>query len=87
MTKYLNEIDGYTNFALVSQIEVEPRCFEDAVKELVWCKSKDEEMVAIKKNATWDLVDPPTKNEVIGVKWLYKSSMQMMDQYKGTNQG
>lgn len=30
-------------------------------------------MAAIKKNATWELVDPPTEKEVIGVKWLYKT--------------
>lgn len=72
-TKYLNEIYGYTNFALMSHIEEELRCFEDAVEELVLCKSMDEEMATIKKNATWELMDPPTKKEVIGVKWLYKT--------------
>eukprot|EP00253_Pinus_taeda_P013542 PITA_13542 len=51
----------------------EPRCFEDTVKELVWCKEMDEEMETIKKNATWELVDPPTEKEVFGVKWLYKT--------------
>eukprot|EP00253_Pinus_taeda_P027695 PITA_27695 len=57
----------------MSQIEAEPRCFEDAVKELVWCKAMDEEMTEIKKNATWELVDPPIEKEVIGVKWSYKT--------------
>lgn len=33
----------------------------------------DDEMVAIKKDATWELVDPPSEKEVIGVKWLYKT--------------
>ena len=72
-TKSLNEIYGYTNFALMSQIEAEPRCFEDAVKELIWFKAMDKEMAAIKKNETWALADPPTQKEVIGVKWFYKT--------------
>lgn len=33
-TKYLNEIYGYTNFCLKSQIEVEPRCYKDAVAQV-----------------------------------------------------
>jgi len=67
-------------------IEVEQRCFEDVVKDLVWCKAMDGVMATIKKNATWELVDPHTEKEVIGVKWLYKT-MWLMDQYKGTKQG
>lgn len=35
-TKYLNDMYGCNNFAFMSQIEVEPRCFEDALKQLVW---------------------------------------------------
>eukprot|EP00253_Pinus_taeda_P028745 PITA_28745 len=48
-------------FNLPCEIEAKPRCFEDAVKDFVWCKAMDEEMAAIKKNATWELVDPPTQ--------------------------
>lgn len=45
----------------MSQIEAEPRCFEDAVKESMWWKAMDEEMVSIKRNETWELVNPPTE--------------------------
>ena len=31
-----------------------------------------EEMEAIEKNSTWDLVEPPVKCMLIGVKWIYK---------------
>eukprot|EP00253_Pinus_taeda_P007475 PITA_07475 len=74
--KYTEEAEVEEDFFLHTtkeEIEAKPRCFEDAVKELVWCKEVDEEMATIKKNATWELVDPPTEKEVIGVKWLYKT--------------
>eukprot|EP00253_Pinus_taeda_P020850 PITA_20850 len=33
----------------------------------------DEEMNAIERNKTWDLVELPKGKEVIGVKWVYKT--------------
>ena len=33
----------------------------------------DEEINAIKKNKTWELVDLPKGKEVIAVKWVYKT--------------
>ena len=33
----------------------------------------DEEIGAIEKNNTWELVDLPNDKEVIGVKWVYKT--------------
>ena len=31
----------------------------------------DEELQAIKKNETWDLVELPEGNNAIGLKWVY----------------
>ena len=50
----------------MSQSEAEPRCFEYAVKALIWCEAMDEKMETIKKNETWELVDPPIEKEVMG---------------------
>ena len=33
----------------------------------------DEEIKSIEKNQTWDLVDIPKENDVISVKWVYKT--------------
>ena len=33
----------------------------------------DEEINAIERNKTWDLVELPKGKEVIGVKWVYKT--------------
>ena len=71
--KSLNEIYGYSNFGLMSHIEAEPRFFEDATKHEFWCKAMDKEIAAIKRNETWELVDPPTEKSVISVKWVYKT--------------
>ena len=35
---------------------VEPICFDDSMGDTNWEKSRDEEMVALDANETWDLV-------------------------------
>ena len=35
----------------------------------------DEELNAIEKNKTWELVDLPKGKEVVGVKWVYKTKI------------
>ena len=52
---------------------IEPGSFEEAEKEEVWLNAMKEEMRMIEKNKTWELVDPPTDREVIGVKWIFKT--------------
>lgn len=32
-----------------------------------------EELAAIQKNATWELVDLPKDKKVIGVKWIFRT--------------
>eukprot|EP01018_Ginkgo_biloba_P000406 Gb_07443 [translate_table: standard] len=60
------------NFALFSQIQVEPTVFEEATKKQVWIDAMNEEMEAIHRNNTWELVQLPKDKHVIGVKWIYK---------------
>ena len=50
----------------------EPSSYEVAVKEEIWRIAMKEEMEAIEKNLTWDLVKPPENCRPIGVKWIYK---------------
>ena len=33
----------------------------------------DEEITAIERNQTWELVDLPEGKKVIGLKWVYKT--------------
>ncbi|KAH9316652.1 hypothetical protein KI387_025279, partial [Taxus chinensis] len=50
-----------------------PIYFEETIKNEVWEKSMDDEIDAITKNQTWELMDLPKGKDVIGVKWLYKT--------------
>ena len=47
--------------------------FEEAAKKCEWCKAMEEELWAIQKNETWDLVDSLEGKNVIGLKWVYRT--------------
>ncbi|XP_068343981.1 uncharacterized mitochondrial protein AtMg00810-like [Pyrus communis] len=49
--------------------------FDDAVKEDTWKVAMQKEINVIVKNKTWELVDKPCDNSVIGVKWIYKTKL------------
>ena len=51
-------------FALYCHVD-DPIHFEEAVKDKKWIDVMDEEMNAIEKNKTWELVDLPKGKEVI----------------------
>eukprot|EP00253_Pinus_taeda_P036216 PITA_36216 len=59
-------------FALYCHVD-DPIHFEDAIKDKKWIEAMNEEMNAIERNKTWDLVELPNGKEVIGVKWVYKT--------------
>ena len=61
-------------FALYCNVEY-PIHFEEAVKDQKWLYAMDEEMNAIEKNNTWELVDLLKGKEVIGLKWIYKTKI------------
>ncbi|KAL3522542.1 hypothetical protein ACH5RR_015376 [Cinchona calisaya] len=47
--------------------------FEEAVEKGEWKKAMKEELAAIKKNDTWELVDLPKNNMAIAVKWIFRT--------------
>jgi len=59
-------------FALYCHVD-DPIHFEDEIKDKKWIEAMDEEINAIERNKTWDLVGLPKGKEVIGVKWVYKT--------------
>jgi hypothetical protein len=46
--------------------------FEEAVRNKKWQVTMDEEITAIEKNNTWELVEFVEEYQPIGVKWVYK---------------
>jgi len=49
--------------------------FEEIIKDENKVQAMDEEIEAIEKNDTWDLVDFPKDKNLIGVKWVYKTKL------------
>lgn len=67
----INQIDDHvTHFALFA--DCDPATFENAIKEAKWRKPMDEEITAIERSDTWELVDIPQGQKTVGVKWLFK---------------
>ena len=77
------ESEHISQFALF--VDCDPVLFEEAVKDEKWQKAMVEEMKAIEKNSTWELVDLPKGEKAIGVKWVYKTKRKPngeIDKYK-----
>ncbi|KAI5349042.1 hypothetical protein L3X38_001929 [Prunus dulcis] len=56
---------------------IEPENFAEASKDKAWKKAMEAEMDMIEKNETWKLVDRPSDKPVIGVKWVYKTKLNL----------
>lgn len=65
--------DEFVDFALYANAD--PVAFEDAAKENKWRKAMDQEIEAIERNQTWELVKAPKEKKPIGVKWVYKTKL------------
>jgi Reverse transcriptase (RNA-dependent DNA polymerase)/Integrase core domain/gag-polypeptide of LTR copia-type/GAG-pre-integrase domain len=50
----------------------EPTSFEEANKSEIWIKAMHEEINAMKKNHTWDIVPLPVGKKIVGCRWIYK---------------
>ena len=50
----------------------EPQTFHEASSNPLWQQAMKEELDALHKNGTWDLVDLPFRKSSIGCKWVYK---------------
>ncbi|GKV40339.1 hypothetical protein SLEP1_g47998 [Rubroshorea leprosula] len=63
-------VDNPSFFCLF--VDIEPLNFEEAAVDKKWKHAMDEEIKAIQKNGTWELVTLPKGQKAIGVKWVYK---------------
>ena len=51
----------------------DPTTYEEAARKGEWCKAMEEEIQAIEKNKTWELMELPKGKNVIGLKWVFKT--------------
>ena len=65
-TRLLDEIYERCDVALQ-----EATCYDEAAKENGWRVAMEEELKMIKKNGTWELLDRPKNQKIIGVKWVF----------------
>jgi hypothetical protein len=75
--------DHQGNFALF--VDADPLSYEDAARSNKWRCVMETEILAIKKNNTWDLTDLPRGATIVGVKWINKTKLNEhgeVDKYK-----
>ena len=48
-----------------------PRSVSDTLSNPKWKAAMLEEMTALDKNGTWEIVDLPDGNKPMGCKWVY----------------
>ena len=67
-----DDVDDIVNLAFLS---FQPTCFEEAIKEKEWVDAMNNEIDAIERNQTWDLVNLPDDKNSIGLKWVFKTKL------------
>ncbi|GJX61870.1 putative RNA-directed DNA polymerase [Tanacetum coccineum] len=62
-----------------------PSNFQEALLDQRWKKAMDEEMDALQRNSTWELVDKPHGYRIVGCRWVFTIKMNSdgsIDRYK-----
>lgn len=68
----LNDVLTQCNMCIM-----EPEKYKDATQDESWMKALKDELSMIENNATWELVDRPTVKPIIGVKWVFKTKLNL----------
>ena len=50
----------------------EPMNYQEASKNQNWNRAMEAELESIKRNGTWNLMELPPGQKVIGLKWIFK---------------
>lgn len=62
-----------------------PTSYSEAACDPLWQEAMKEELSALNKTGTWDLVLPPSGEKIIGCRWMYKikrRSDSFIERYK-----
>ncbi|KAM0015323.1 putative RNA-directed DNA polymerase [Helianthus debilis subsp. tardiflorus] len=70
----LSDEEEEVGFAMYSS-SGDPTTFEEASQDARWVKAMEDEISAIERNNTWELVSLPTGTKAIGVKWVFKTKL------------
>ncbi|XP_019051961.1 PREDICTED: uncharacterized protein LOC109114175 [Nelumbo nucifera] len=65
--------------------EVESTCFSSANRHAHWRVAMQDELDALLRNGTWDLVQPNSNANVVGYKWVFRIKRKpdgTVDRYK-----
>ncbi|CAA6665218.1 unnamed protein product [Spirodela intermedia] len=62
---------SYKAFLMSLKTIIIPKTIEEALSHKEWSHVMDEEIDALEKNCTWDLVPLPSGKKVVGCKWVY----------------
>lgn len=65
----------YHCYAAVESL-YEPTTYQEANSDPLWRQAIAEELQALHKAHTWDLVDPPPRKSLVGCKWVFKIKTQ-----------
>ncbi|GJZ43745.1 ribonuclease H-like domain-containing protein [Tanacetum coccineum] len=66
------------NYCFITQLNknIKPKSFFEASKFPHWVDAMNQEMNALLRNITWDIVELPKDRKAIGSKWIYKIKYQ-----------
>uniref|UniRef100_A0A2N9HU41 Reverse transcriptase Ty1/copia-type domain-containing protein n=1 Tax=Fagus sylvatica TaxID=28930 RepID=A0A2N9HU41_FAGSY len=81
LPSHLRDFHCFSAFATLH----EPHTFREASSDPLWQQVMKEELDALLKTGTWDLVDLPAGKSAIGCKWVYKIKTRSdgtVDRYK-----
>ncbi|KAI3730786.1 hypothetical protein L1987_61963 [Smallanthus sonchifolius] len=88
----LEKVVNYSNlscenmcFVSILNKSSEPKGYYEAINDPNWVNAMNDEMMALNRNDTWDLVELPKNRKTIGCKWVYKikyKSTGEIDRYK-----
>ena len=87
VTTLPSHIRDFHCFSTLASLQ-EPQAFREASSNTLWKQAMKEELDALHKTGTWDLVDLPSGKSIIICKWVYKIkawSIIQVSAYESTN--
>jgi Reverse transcriptase (RNA-dependent DNA polymerase)/Integrase core domain/gag-polypeptide of LTR copia-type len=70
---YKNISQKHYSFLTAMNDHTEPTNFFEAQTKKVWVDAMNDELGALAKNQTWELVQLPQGKQAVGCKWIYKT--------------